>query len=590
MLAWIRRLLAPPVFDDEEKSRVARLLNTVVLAVLATALVILVVEVVSYGLSLNSELLFTIYVAAVFVPLMLGFLLLVRRGHLRVAAIILLTALWAPMSYWVLTVAGISSDSSIMSFPLIVVLAGLLLGGEAALVYTGLSVLVCLVAYYTEINGLLVVAAKPIVMMDLMIAGVVLILTGLLLLHAMNSMLGALNRARTNERAQITTNRALESMRQSLEQRVADRTRDLEVRSRYLQAAVEVSRAATSILDPEELMWRVANLIRERFDLYHVGIFLLDETGRWAEYRAGAGESGQRLAQEEFRLPIGGESLVGWCMAHAQARIIKDVHREFGGYEHPLVPRTRSEAALPLSARGQIVGALSVQSTWVSAFDEQMVASLQTMADQVAVALDNARLFAESQRALETTRRAYGDLSRQAWSDLLRARGDWGYVYTGHAVALAHDEWHPDLIQAHRSGTIVQGQAGSEPVLAIPLQVRDQSVGVLGFSKGETGEPWTGEETELLETLVRQLGVALESAQLFEETQRRAARERLTGEVAARIRQTLDLDTVLKTAAEEIRQALGVPEVVVRLAAQPAGGPATGGNGDQSPQTGGQHV
>jgi GAF domain-containing protein len=418
----------------------------------------------------------------------------------------------------------------------------------------------------------------------------VLILTGLLLLHAMNNMLGAINRARTNERAQIAANRELEVMRASLEQRVADRTRDLEARSLYLQAAVEVSRAATSVLDPQDLMWRVAMLIQERFDLYHVGVFQIDETGQWAEYHAGAGESGVPLAQEGFRLQIGGESLVGWCMAHAQARVMQDVSLETGRYEHPLVPHTRSEAALPLMARGQILGALSVQSERVNAFDEQTVDSLQTMVDQVAVALDNARLFAESQHALEATRRAYGELSRQAWSDLLRTRGDWGYVYTGRTVTPVQDEWQPEMVQAQQSGSMVQGEDSNKPVLAIPLQVRDQPIGVLGFSKGDGGGTWTVEETELIETLVRQLGVALESAQLFEETQRRAARERLTGEVAARIRETLDVDTVLKTAVEEIRQALGVPEVTVRLTAKPADSSPIGGNGDRSPQPGGKHV
>jgi hypothetical protein len=170
MLAWIKRILAPPTFEDEEKSRVARLLNVVVLAVLAAAITIFVIVAVFYGRSSAPDLLFTSLTAAIFVPLTLGLLLLVRRGYLPIPAIILLTLLWATMSYWVFTVSGISSDSSIISFPLIIVLAGLLLGGRAAMAYTVLSVLVCSIAYYAEINGLLVVDSKPIVPMDLAIA------------------------------------------------------------------------------------------------------------------------------------------------------------------------------------------------------------------------------------------------------------------------------------------------------------------------------------------------------------------------------------------------------------------------------------
>jgi GAF domain-containing protein len=391
-----------------------------------------------------------------------------------------------------------------------------------------------------------------------------LVLTGLLLLYAMNGMLGALERARTNERAQVAANRELEAMRQSLEQRVSERTADLERRSVFLQTALEVSRAATSVLNPEELVWQVAQLIRERFALYHVGVFRVDATGQWAEYRAGAGAGERALAEEGFRLEVGGESMVGWCTAHAQARVSQDVSYEMERCAHPQVPHTRSEAALPLIARGQVLGALSVQSERIGTFDDQLVASLQTMTDQVAVALDNARLFAESQAALEAARRAYGEFSRQAWSEMLHARGDWGLVYAHETVVPAREGWWPEMSQARQTGIPVTG-GGDVPTLAIPLQVRDQVIGALGFTKGRAGEEWTAEEKELLQALVQQLGVALESAQLFEETQQRAARDRMLGEVTSRIRETLDVDTVLQTAVREMREALGITEVEVFL-------------------------
>jgi GAF domain-containing protein len=192
------------------------------------------------------------------------------------------------------------------------------------------------------------------------------------------------------------------------------------------------------------------------------------------------------------------------------------------------------------------------------------------MVDQVAVALDNARLFADSQQALETARRAYGELTRQAWNELLQTRTDWGYSYAQQGVAPVQGDWQPELHRAVQAGQPVLSspmgvEEDTEPALAIPLRVRDDVIGVLGFYKDSPDEEWTEQETNLLQRMADRLGASLESAQLFEETQRRAARDRMVGEVTARIRETLDVETVLKTAAREARQVLGLPEVVVRL-------------------------
>jgi GAF domain-containing protein len=242
---------------------------------------------------------------------------------------------------------------------------------------------------------------------------------------------------------------------------------------------------------------------------------------------------------------------------------------------------------MPLIARDRVIGALSVQSAQRQVFDPDMVATLQTMADQVAVALDNARLYAESQEALETTRRAYGEMTREAWLELLRSRTDWGYSFAHQAIAPAEGDWQPEMLRAMQTGLMVLGTPSgaehqpedsqeepgtNESMVAIPLKVRDEAIGVLSFYKDSSDETqpapateWTSAETRLLERLVQQMGLALESAQFYEETQRRAVREQTAREVTARMRQTLDVDSILRTAAQEVRQALDLPEVVVRL-------------------------
>jgi GAF domain-containing protein len=191
------------------------------------------------------------------------------------------------------------------------------------------------------------------------------------------------------------------------------------------------------------------------------------------------------------------------------------------------------------------------------------------MADQVAVALDNARLFTASQTALEAARRAYGELSREAWAELLRARPDLGFRSDEHQVTPAEAAaWRPEMEQALQRGQTILGDgadAQDKVPLAVPIKVGDQIIGVLDTYKAAATGSWTQQEVALLEEITGQLGLALESARLYEDTQRRAARERLTGEVTARMRETLDIEAVLATAVDEIYRALGLDELTIYL-------------------------
>ncbi len=190
----------------------------------------------------------------------------------------------------------------------------------------------------------------------------------------------------------------LTNMLDTLEHRVADRTRELNRRAMQLQAAAQVSHAASSVLGPEALIQQTVNLIHDRFDHYYVGLFLLDASRCWAVLQAGTGQAGREMLAQGHRLEVGGDSMVGWCTAHGRARIALDVGDEAVRFDNPLLPETHSEMALPLISRGRVIGALSVQSTASQAFSEEDVAVLQTMADQVANAIENARLLQEMER------------------------------------------------------------------------------------------------------------------------------------------------------------------------------------------------
>lgn len=351
----------------------------------------------------------------------------------------------------------------------------------------------------------------------------------------------------------------------TLEERVAVRTADLEQRSAQLQAAADVGRAATSILDVDELVRRVVDLIRGRFDLYYVGLFLVDDTRKWAVLQAGTGEAGDQMLARGHRLEVGEASMIGWSVSHAQARIAQLAEEDAVRLATPELPETRAEAALPLRSRGEVLGAFTVQSDRRDAFDEATIAVLQTMADQVAVALDNARLFAEAQAVLEAERRAYGDVSREAWQELLQRRSKWGYRYANQVIVPLETPSQPEMAKSTRRNESEQREKnGSE--MHMPLKVRDQTVGVLRFQKEGEDKTWTAEEKKLLGVLTEELGQALESARLYEDTQRRAARERLTSHITARMRETLDMETVVQTALREIGENLGIAEIKLRMA------------------------
>jgi GAF domain-containing protein/HAMP domain-containing protein len=339
--------------------------------------------------------------------------------------------------------------------------------------------------------------------------------------------------------------------------------RRVEERTRGLQTAAEVSRATTSVLDLGELLPQVVEVVQERFGLYYVGLFLLDEAGEWAVLRAGTGEAGQVMLGRGHRIRVG-EGMVGWSIANEEARIALDVGEDAVRLATEELPETRSEMALPLRSRGRVLGAMTVQSVEEAAFDEADIAVLQTMADQVAVAIDNARLFAEAQVALEAERRAYRELSREAWSELLRTRPDLEERYDPHGVLPTDGQWREEFESAVRQGRVVLSE-GEPSTLAAPITVRGQIIGTIDAHKPSDAGRWTSEEIALVETLTAQLGLALESARLYQETQLRATRERLAGTLTARIRAATDVDGVLRAAVQEIRRALGASHGVVRM-------------------------
>lgn len=545
----IKRFFTAPVFEDEEKTRRARMTSTMLHVIFFSVLLAgLLLFTLSPVEMLSSS--FTLGAMGLALVAALGLRQVLWRGHVRLVSALLIALFFIVVTFALYTFGGVSNVSA-TGYLLCIIIASLLLGARAAIITLVLSIVMLVAVWYAGEIGL-VLPLEDAPLFDLVVNIAVFVMGGLLLRYAVASLDEALTRARQNERAQREANRELQALRESLEQQVAERTQALERHTAYLEATTQTSRVVTSILDVELLIDRVTALIQERFGLYHVALFLLDSSGQWAQFRAGTGEVGRLLRAEGFRLPIDENSMVGWCVKHMQPCVAQDVQQFSPRVDHPLLHETRSEVALPLIARGRVLGALNAQSSQLGAFDAGIVVVLQTLADQVAVALDNARLFAEAQAALEAEQRAYRQMSREAWAEVVRAQLLAGYRYINQqAVPI----FKGDV-------TLV---ASADGTLTLPIKVRGAVIGQVSFQREPAERRWNTTEIAVLQTLIEQLGLALESARLYLDTQQRAAQERLIGEITTRIRESLDMEWVLQVAARELAETLGASRVNVRL-------------------------
>jgi GAF domain-containing protein len=557
MVTWLRKILTPPIFEgDEDKTRTASALNMVLWTILAVALL------GAFATPFVARAMDIAIITPSLVVLALASLALMRSGRVRPAAWLFVFSLWAFITVLISLSDGVNNVVA-SAYIVIVIGAGLLLGSHAAIVFTGLSFVALSVMLYAGLNNFLpphtffvsLVGKFVWVAASLVVSGAYLSLT-------IRNLAEALERARQS-------NRELQAIRASLEERVEERTRDLARRTHYLEATAAVARDAASVLNLEELLGRIATSISKQFGFYHTGIFLLDPAKEWAVLQAASGEEGKQMLARGHRLPARGKSIVALVTSRGEPRIALDIGTDAVFFQNPDLPDTRSEIALPLRARGHagreasdIIGALDVQSTLPRAFGQEDITVLQILADQVAMAISNAQLFQQAQEGLEAERRATVQLTEQTWEELFHARRELSVVRSKRGPATVGELQRPEIATARRTGQVVVDE-NTRSNLAAPVKVRDNIIGVIDAHKTEGA--WTPEEIAFVETLTEQMGVALESARLYQDTQRRAAREQLVGEITSRMRETLDIETVLKTATDQMRRALDLNEVEVRL-------------------------
>jgi len=384
-------------------------------------------------------------------------------------------------------------------------------------------------------------------------------------------------------------------------------------RAQQLRTAAEIARDTSGTLDLDELVRKVVYLVRERFNFYHASIFLLDSASEYAILRESTGEAGRQMKLANHRLAVGSQSIVGQVTSRGEPLVVNDVSKDPTHLPNPLLPDTRAELAIPLKIADRVLGAMDVQSNQKNAFAVEDISILQVLADQLATAVVNAQLFAETQETLAqhrllhhitTAAASSGSVEEALISSVQGLRvtlaGDLVTVLlindTDNTLKVRASAGYDDLDLEQVAIPIGQGITGwvastrqparvedvradpryigicekTRSELAVPLIYRDQLLGVLNL-ESERVKAYDESDQEMFGTLGSSLAAIIANASLIEQIRLKVDRQRLLYEVTSKIRRTVDINSILETSANEINRALGARRTRIEITAGKTG-------------------
>ena len=370
------------------------------------------------------------------------------------------------------------------------------------------------------------------------------------------------------------------------------------LRTVQLQTAAEIARDISGSLDLDELLVKAINMIRDRFSFYHASVFLLDLPGEFIVIREATGEAGAQLKRNGYKLPVGSKSIMGYVASHGEPLIVNDTANDATYLANPLLPETRAEACLPLKVGERILGVLDAQSAVPHSFTEDNLRALQILADQLAIAVVNTELFAETQEHLSqhrllhhiTTTTASGTTLEEALESavtglqvslggdrvsILLADSEKKTLEVKAAVGYSEDISNAKIavgsgvtgwVAAHRrplrlenvkeDARYIQLSSNTRSELAVPLIYRNELLGVMNIESEKLGA-YTENDEEMLGTLGGSLAAIIANAKLLEQIRNQAERERQLFEVSSKIRRSTDIETILTTTASELTRLVG---------------------------------
>jgi GAF domain-containing protein len=376
-------------------------------------------------------------------------------------------------------------------------------------------------------------------------------LTGLLFIVAMIIAVGLHTFQQEFTKTQKTARQTLETLREersTLEQKVDERTAGLMKKTEQLRATSYIARRTAEVQDLASLLNTFVDLVSDQFGFYHTGIFLINEPGNQLILQAASSEGGKQMVERGHALSLGTPEIVGYVAAQKSPRIILDVGADAVFFNNPNLPLTRSEIALPILIRNKVLGVLDIHSDKPQAFSMDDIDILQTLSDQMAIAIENARLLEDTQAAINQLESLTSLRTHEAWAQKLR---DHGRVFT----------YTPLGLRAEKSPQV------NDKGIRAPILLRGQQIGTITITRKSDGK-WSKLDEGLLDEVAGQVGLAVDNIRLLEEATQRARQEQTVGKLATQFSQSLDLDTLLQTAARELGQLPDVSEVTVFIGQQ----------------------
>lgn len=536
MLEFIQNLLTPPVFpEDEEKTRSAELLNTILIALSTLGFILVIALVVGNIVPPQTSV-----AVAVFVLTMAILQIPARRGYIKQVSYIVVTLFTVVLSY-ALTVIGTVRSPSVSFYVLVIIISGLIIDRRAVYWTASITTVLFFVILGLEINGRLPDPVSEVNFSLGVIFALNAALAAILLGQALRRITLSLDRARLGEEK-------LAALNVELEQRVQERTaaltqsaKQIEKRASQLEAIANTARFAATTQDLDQLLFTMTRNISNQFGFYHVGIFLIEETRQYAILRAANSSGGNQMLARGHKLLVGEQGIVGFTALRGEPRIAMNVGEEVIYFNNPDLPETHSEVALPLKFQQETVGVLDIQSTEVNAFSQDDLEILSILANQVSLAIQNTRSLEQAQRALREAERASRQLAGEAWKGIEQRVDIKGFRFDG---------IKPEpLKETNRPGE-------TQDTLHVPVQLRGQTIGNLKLKAPEARRHWTDDERAIIASTAERVAIAMESARLLEEAQQRAARETFLAGMSAKLGTSFQVTAILRDTVEELGQAL----------------------------------
>lgn len=515
MVARIKQFLTPPVFEDENKSRTANLLNIILISLIMLSVI---VGGVLISLFPSNDIRVIIFFALI--VLLLGAYGLTRFYYIQVASILVVLALWGTFTVALFQLGGVRTPAFSV-YIMITLIAGMLLGERIGVGVAFLSILTGAILLYAEYNGFIIFDSENILpvgafVIHTFILSITVMLMRLYIGQINNELLEA---TRRNEHELAKRNYELQVVQNSLEEQVTARTQNFEI-------SAEISRQLTEFLDVNELLKYVVDRVHNEFKFYHTHIYLVDEETGDLILTEGYGDVGRRLKEKGHQLEAG-QGIVGTVAVTNKHFLSNNVDETPNFFRNPLLQKTNSELAVPLRKGAEVLGVLDIQSEKIDRFSPVDLSLIQSIGDQTAVAIHNARLLTQTQEALHQVQYLNSRLTRENWEDFQKTVPATGYRFKdgkSFPITSNKDTWFPPMKQAMAKKQLIKhvetnNNNSQASELAVPLMLRGQVIGVLDVKRQEK-VGWAEEELSAIEVVADQVSRALENSRLAREQER----------------------------------------------------------------------